>query len=133
MRLQTLVLFLSLCAPAWAGVLVSFHITATGGAPIPIANSISDTQSQIVTALDWASARWFCAYNNTSSLVAFNLDGSATTAPTGDLKDIYVPRQTGRCTRTKFRATIYLRSASGSTITSGDVFGDVTTDAPKGN
>jgi hypothetical protein len=110
-------------APAFAGVIVSTVITGTGGAPIPVAYDLTDAKSKVVTGL-LQSAEEVCAYNATSAIVAIYLDNKATsgTAPTAAVKDIYIPAATGVCVKTRLSATVLLRSASGSTITSGSVY-----------
>lgn len=109
-----------------AGVIVSFKVTGTGGAPIPVAYSLSDAKSKVVTGL-LQSAEEVCVYNGTDSIIAVYLDNKATsgTAPTADLKDVYVPAVSGFCTKTRLNATVLIRSATGSTITAGTVYGSV--------
>jgi len=106
-----------------AGPPSSFKITASGGSPIPTAYSAANTQSLAKSGLRYQ--RWLCVYNSTGSVIAVNTNGTTTLAPTADVGDIYMPAGVGRCLEVDGLNTVYIRSDSGSTITSGVVYGDV--------
>ncbi len=117
-----IMLLASLVFAAQVSAIESFKITASGGSPIPTAYSTSDTQSKVKTGLRYKSQ--VCVYNSTASVIAINIDnGDSSTAPSADAKDIYVPASTGACAGPPVSSRVYLRSDSGSTITSGTVYG----------
>lgn len=111
---------------AHAGVLQSFKVTGTGGAPIPVAYSTSDAKSKVATGIAYADAKGVCIYNATSSVIAVNVDnGSSSTAPTADVQDIYLGAGMGYCEKMSVTSRVYIRSDSGSTITAGSVYGHI--------
>lgn len=122
MKVLALLLLLA-CAPALA-LQASFTITATGGAPIPTAYSVSNTQSLVMSGL--AYAKEVCVYNATTSKIAFSPLGTSTVAASST-PEVYVAGGSGIClTDPRYLgpiSTVQVRSASGSTITSGDVWG----------
>lgn len=62
-----------------------FSVTASGGSPIPIAFSSSDSQSHVLTGL--SQIRELCVYNDTATRVVIDIfDGAAT--PTIDTHKI---------------------------------------------
>lgn len=115
-------LFLA-CAPALA-LQSSFTITGTGGAPIPVAYSISNTQSLVMSGLVYAKE--VCVYNGTASKIAFSTLGTTTTVAPAT-PEVYVAGGSGAClTDARYLgpiSTVQVRSASGSTITTGDIWG----------
>lgn len=98
------------------------RITGTGGAPIPTAYSASDTKSLIFSSLRYA--RELCVFNDTSAYIAVNFTGTGA-APTSNVNDRYIPDGVGRCYDKGLGSAVYIRSDSGSTITSGDVILDI--------
>ena len=57
----------------------SFKITATGGAPIPIAFSNINTQSLVKSGL--STNRSFCVFNETTTRIAINTEQQTTANP----------------------------------------------------
>lgn len=96
------------------------QITASGGSPIPTAFSASNAQSQIQEC----QGNVIEIMNETSSKLAVGFAPSSS-APTSDFK--YVPSGPLSWTVIKPKGGfssgtyVYLRSASGSTVTSGSV------------
>jgi hypothetical protein len=121
-RLLPLLLLLA-CATAPA-VQKSFTVTATGGAPIPVAYSASDAASLVMTGL--FLPKTICVYNATASKIAWSEMGTATVAP-ASTPEIYVAPSTSACLSDPSTlgavTAVYIRSASGAAITTTDVWG----------
>lgn len=107
-----------------AGVLTSFNVDTS-------TSNLATTYGTGATSLVASGvhyAQTICMINSTSSTVALNVDTlSTSSAPTADRADIYLPAGVGRCIPVDPRnsTNVYLRSASGSTISSGKVQGDL--------
>lgn len=118
-RLAALFLVLFTCTTF---AVSSIKVTGTGGSPIPTTYDITG-QSLVLKGLP-STLLHFCAFNDTASRVAFRLDhDSPAYAPTNDIRDVYIPAGTGVCfDNIAVMRQIFLRSDSGSTITSGSVY-----------
>lgn len=115
-------LFFLFATISHAAPVLNKKITASGGSPIPATYS-TGSQSLVLTELS-GSVRHIAVYNDTSSAVAFTVaHPSAAFAPTNDEKDFYVPAGVGlTLDDIGTTAQLFLRSDSGSTITSGTVY-----------
>lgn len=121
MKQQRLIL-LFVTTLAFGATRDSFKITASGGTPLTTSYSVSDTQSKVL--LNMVYKKQCCVYNGTASLIAFNVDnGEAAAAPSSDTNEIPVPAGLGACAGGPISTRLYLRSYSGSNITSGTVTG----------
>lgn len=116
------ILALIICANAFA-VEGSFYITASGGSPIPTAYSTSNTQSKVMTGLRFV--KQCCVKNGTDSAIAINVkNGDSSTAPSADnSSERYISANDALCIQGVISSRMYIRSKSGSTITSGVVHG----------
>lgn len=116
-------LFLLLLAPTVA-LPLAVQIIASGGSPIPIAYSVADTQSNALTC---GISRELEVINNTSSLLALGFKDTGV-LPSSDYVFILAGPSSGRVFRKDppdvvvgNNTAVYIRSASGSPITSGTV------------
>jgi hypothetical protein len=97
----------------------SIKITASGGSPIPTTYT---TNSQSRVFIDIAYADRLMVINETGGRVAVNVSANSTTPPsTGDGELFCFANGITTYDELAVSQTIYLRSDSGSTITSGTV------------
>ena len=94
-------------------------VTASGGSPIPTAFSSGSSQSRIIQNLSGYSHA--VVVNSTSSDVAVNF-GNDASAPGDDTGNVYIPPGAGVVLdNVRISGSVYLKSDSVSTITSGTV------------
>jgi hypothetical protein len=117
-------LFLA-CGIAQAGVLKSFSVDTSSTS---LATSYGTGASSLVVS-GQTGARYVCVTNGASVTIAVNIDTfSATSAPSSPgTQNWYIPAGAGRCTdaHPETALYVYLRSASGSTISTGVITGEV--------
>lgn len=115
-------LFFLFATLSHAAPVLNRKITASGGSPIP-SSYTTGSQSLVLTELT-GSVRHVAVFNNTASVVAFTVaHPSPAFAPSNDQKDYYVPPGVGLTLDEIGTSTqLFLRSDSGSTITSGTVY-----------
>jgi len=115
-------IILSLSVACYGAKVISVIITATGGAPIPIAYDASDSQSLVLDGTA-QSRNHIIIDNNTSDDIAVSVDGSSSAvAPSNDVHDIYVRAgQVKTLDQKAIGGRVYLRSDEVGTITTGTV------------
>lgn len=100
----------------------SASIVATGGAPIPIAFSFSDTKSTLLTGMAGGGYRHILVGNETGSRICVVSTSSSTVLASSSSQKYYVPANTLVAFDDIYIGDkLSIQSDSGSTITSGTV------------
>lgn len=118
----TFLLALMLCGISQAGILQSFYLDTS-------VNNLATTYSTTLVYEPFKVLKGVvqvCVNNPSASLIAINVDAPlSTAAPSVDVNDLYIPGGSSACIYIDRRqkTNLYLRSASGSAITTGLIFG----------
>jgi len=116
-----LIVFFGVCALSFGAIVDSVRIVASGGSPIPVANTVGDSQSEVLTSVK--NRTHILIINDTLDMVAV-VPASPDTdlAPAADEVDIYVPPMSAiALDGIAAGPRVYLRADDGSPLTSGEV------------
>ena len=126
--------------PLIAGATQSFKITPSGSSLVPTTFTSSNGYLSIIydesagnggyvpggsSILRVMGPSTLCVFNDTSSRIAVSTGASIVTAPDNFPTNILVPASSGRCADMMTSGVLYVRSDTGTSISSGTIMGDV--------
>jgi len=92
------------------------------GNALPTEYSALDSNSLVLSGL--TGKKTWCAWNGAGGKACMAVAGSSEVPASGDKHEVCIPPSAGRCVSTEGASRLFLRSATGSDQTSGNIYGD---------